>query len=203
MRAYDVRIYQIEGGSGAAMDIADIPYDIVAKAEGDRKPTTDQIRGMLQALLADRFQLKIHRETKEVPAYVLVQGKKGSKLKESDGNTKNSIRFITGSIEGSLTASKETMTQFALYLSIEAGRPVSDKTELTGNYDFTLAWTRDQNQPVLGSPAPAAEPNALSPESNGPSIFKAVQEQLGLRLEPQKSPIDFLVIDHLAKPSEN
>ena len=95
------------------------------------------------------------------------------------------------------------MAQFVLSLSKEIGHPVLDKTGLTGSYDFTLEWTRVQKQQLGGVPLNTAEPNSLSLNSNGPSIFTAVQEQLGLRLEPQKSTIVFLVIDHLAKPSEN
>jgi len=134
---------------------------------------------------------------------VLVLDKNGPKLKESASDAKTSIRFSMGGIKGSLTASKESMTRFALYLSNELGRPVLDKTSLTGIYDFTLQWTRDQNQQIGGGTTPAADSSTVSPDSNAPSMFTAVQEQLGLKLTSQRSLIDILVIEHAARPSEN
>jgi uncharacterized protein (TIGR03435 family) len=202
MRAYDVRAYQISGGPASLTDMADTAYDIAAKAEGEGTPAMEQVRVMMQTLLADRFQLKLHRETKELPVYALVADKNGPKLKESATDAKASIGFRMGGIKGSLTASKETMAQFALYLSNEAGRPVLDETGLAGSYDFTLEWTREQPQILAGAPPPPAA-NAPAPDPSGPSLFTAVQEQLGLRLRPQKSPVELLVIDHVTKPSEN
>jgi uncharacterized protein (TIGR03435 family) len=199
LRAYDVRTYQITGGPAWLADLADLAYDINARAPGEDKPTARQIREMLQSLLADRFQLQLHHESKELPVYALVTGKNGPRLKESASDVKPGFRFLMGGLKGNVTATGESMAQFAGYLSNEAGRPVIDKTGLTGSYDFTLEWMRDQTQVIPGlSPA-----GSDSGDGIGPSLFTALQEQLGLRMESQKSPIDVLVIDRAARPSEN
>ena len=197
MSAYNVRDYQMspEGPGWIRSD----RYDIVAKVDGEGRPTMDQVRQMLQKLLADRFQLKLHRETKELPVYALVIGKKGPTLMESAADAKSSMRFGAGQFTGS----KVSMTQLALFLSNALARPVLDGTGLMGTYDFKLQWTPDAGQlPGLGGfgPGPDAPPPS---DPNGPSIFTAVQEQLGLKLESQKGPIEILVLDHAAKPSEN
>jgi uncharacterized protein (TIGR03435 family) len=118
--------------------------------------------------------------------YVLVLGKGGSKLAESPAGGKPAGTRIVGDANVQMTASKGTMEQLVQILSNGAvDRPVVDKTGLTGIYDYKLEYS------------------APSPDPRGPSIFVAVQEQLGLRLEPQITPIDILVIDHVEKPSEN
>ena len=100
MRAYDVQFYQIAGAPGVNLEVADIPYDVVAKAEGNDQLTQEQVNLMLQSLLANRFQLRLHREMKEVPAYALVVRKKGAKLTESASDAKNSLRFSIGGVKG-------------------------------------------------------------------------------------------------------
>jgi uncharacterized protein (TIGR03435 family) len=184
--AYGVKYDQVSGGPGWGDSDH---YDIDAKAEGDGILTKDQAQKMLQTLLAERFQLKIHRETKEVPVYALVVGKNGPKLKETsaDAPGKNFVRG--GSTGMHMEATRGTMEQLARQLSATAGRPVVDKTGLTGYYAYTLDWI------------PASR--ALEPDSDIPSMVTAIQEQLGLKLERAKGPIEMLIVDHAEKPSEN
>jgi uncharacterized protein (TIGR03435 family) len=183
--AYHCDRYQI---SGAQAWIESERYDVLANAPGDNAPTQDNLRRMLQALLADRFQLKVHMETKERPVYALVVAKNGGKLKASAAEEYS--QTASGARTAHMTFAKATMEQLASNLYYSVGRPVFDKTGLRGFYDFTLDWTPD-----YGGPS--------SSEANGVDIFTALQEQLGLKLEAQKAPIDMLVIDHAEKPSEN
>ncbi len=145
---------------------------------------TDQVELMLQTLLADRFQLKVHREEREVPVYALVPAKGGTKLSASPPEGKFSSK--TG--RGHLDLQHASTTTLSRFLANLTDRPVFDTTEVKGLFDITLYWTPDSNQ--LGA-------------DSGPSIYTAIQEQLGLRLEPRKSPFEFIVIDHIERPSEN
>jgi len=149
---------------------------------------------MLKTLLADRFQLRLRRESKELPVYALVVGKNGPKFHEADGATPGGMNYGRGRI----TARKASMEDFAKRLESELGRTVVNRTALKGDFAFEMEWIPDTGQPLglLGpSPAPA--------DTSGPSVFTALQEQLGLKLEPQKGPVEILVIDHAEKPSEN
>ena len=187
--AYDVRDHQISGGPSW---LNSERYDIVAKGPIDH-PTVAQNRQMLQTLLADRFQLRLLRETKELPGYALVIGKNGPKLQEPEG-AGNGMR--TG--RGRITTQGISMEHFAENLGKLLGRTVVDKTGLQGNFAFTLEWTPDPSQ-SMGALGPAPVPA----DDSGPSIFTAVQEQLGLKLEQQKGPVEILVIHHVERPSEN
>ncbi len=187
MEAYDVKEYQISGGPSWSAQRAS-SFDVSAVAAGDGTLTQERSRPMLQSLLADRFQLTLHRETKELPVYALVVAKNGPRLKQSAPDAKAGFDSSTG-VAGFMTATGVTMTGLANRLSGEAGRPVVDRTDVTGNYDFKLQWLRDPNQPD-------AAPNS-------PSLFTAVQEQLGLKLESAKQATEVLVIDRAEKPSEN
>ncbi len=183
--AYHRENYQI---SGPQHWMAADRYDILANVPREIVPSEDNVRLMFQALLADRFQLKVHMETKERPVYALVAGKNGPKLKASTADQYS--QSAGGNRTALETFAKASMEQFAKHLSYAVERPVLDKTGLQGFYDFTLSWTPDN-----GGPPP--------PDSNGVDIFKALQEQLGLKLEPQKAPIEILLIDHAEKPSAN
>jgi uncharacterized protein (TIGR03435 family) len=183
--AYGVKYDQVSGGPNWA---GSDHYDLDAKAEGGIAPTKEQLRQMLQSLLADRFQLKIHRETKEVAAYALVVGKNGHKMKESSADAPGS-NFTRGGIAMHMEYSRGTMERLAGQLSGTAGRPVVDKTGLNGYYKYTLDWTPANRTPES--------------DSDTPSLFTALQEQLGLKLQPAKVPYEFLVIDHAEKPSDN
>jgi len=175
-RAYDVKKYQIVGPDWLDSET----YNIIATMPPDT--SVERVQLMLQSLLTSRFQLSLHRETKEQPVYALVIGKAGLKLQEiplSRGGTK--------STPGKIEAHSQNMARFTSLLSNFIDRPVIDETGLHGFYDFNLEW----------SPASKTDPD-------GPSIYTAVQEQLGLKLEPRKAPIEMLIIDRAEKiPTEN
>ncbi|HEY4762992.1 MAG TPA: M56 and DUF3738 domain-containing protein [Candidatus Sulfotelmatobacter sp.] len=217
--AYDVRYFQI---TGAPSWFKSEKYDIEAKMDGSlaeelRKIRDNQreaqTRRMLQELLADRFQLKLHRDTKELPVYALVIATTGLKLHEAtpgdtypngfkgpDGGGGAGMMSMAGN-GGPVRGQGIPMAYLVHFLSQQLGRIVVDKTGLTGKYDFTLQWAPDENQ---GPPSgPPGIDNAPPPDSSEPSIFTAIQEQLGLKLESQKGPVEILVIDHAEKPSAN
>jgi uncharacterized protein (TIGR03435 family) len=218
--AYNVQNFEISGGP-AWIDTDG--YDIEARA-ADSNVGIEQLRPLLQALLEDRFQLTIHRETKDVPVYALLPGKNGPKLPEA--KEKGCVAFGPNSppppppapgqpfalpptpCGGFLTApnrmegGKVSMAQFVRVLANALGRPVIDKTGFTGTFDVHLEFTPEGTAFAGGLPGAAVGlPQGF--DTSGPSIFTAVQEQLGLRLESQKGPVEVLVIDHAAKASEN
>jgi len=196
MQAYDVKAFQISGGPDW---IRTDRWDILAKAEsGEGRLSRDRQNPMLQALMTDRFQLKIHKETKEMPVYALVVDKKGSKLAV---HTAGDSQIRNGN--GSLSIKKGGMPSLAAWLSRDLGRVVIDQTGLKGEYDYTLEWTPDPGQGGAESIGLPPEPPRPRAETNGPSIFTALQEQLGLRLVSQKGPVEILVIDSVEKPSAN
>jgi len=184
--AYDLKDYQVLGLPGWAESDR---YDVSAKAEGDGELTRDSARPMMQTLLAERFQLKVHRGTKDTPVYELVIAKNGPKFKESKPEAQSTLSLRSG--KGALmTVTKGSMAQLANQFSNRNGvdRPVLDKTGLTGGYDYKLAWS---------------EPSATNADADVVSIFTAIQDQLGLKLEKATAPIEILIIDSAAKPSEN
>jgi bla regulator protein blaR1 len=196
-QAYDVKSFQITGGPGW---LGTEHYDIVAKGEGATSP--DDFKPMLQALLTQRFHLTFHRESKELPIYALVVGKNGPKLTENTGGPGPQMSMG----RGQLTGKKISMTMFATQLSNQLGRTVQDKTDLKGNYDIKLEWTPDQNQPIGPREAKEGGPDAPPPpvvDASGPTIFTALNEQLGLKLESQKGPVSMLILDSAEKASEN
>lgn len=198
--AYDLHRFQISGGPDW---INTATWDIVAKVD---QPAPDYLnlpnaaRGAiqqqrLQAVLAQRFNLKCHFEMKELPVYNLVIAKGGPKLMPTPAEAK-----VKGSLDedGRNGANRwegkgVEVGTVAKTLSYGLGRTVIDKTGLTGLYDFTLTYS---SEPDASSPASADD-------SSGPTIFTALEEQLGLRLEPSKGPIPVLVIDSISRPSEN
>jgi uncharacterized protein (TIGR03435 family) len=192
--AYEVRNFQIQGAPGW---IKTERYDIAAKG-GDEKE--DDVAPMLQSLLANRFHMAFHRATKELPVYSLVVAKGGPKMKENtsaDDAPENGPRMSVG--RGRFSAQKFKIEGLVTSLSQQLGRKVIDKTELTGSYDFKLEWTPDEAQPGM----PKEQPGTIQIENSGPSIFTALQEQLGLKLESAKGPVDILVIDRVEQPTEN
>jgi uncharacterized protein (TIGR03435 family) len=192
--AYEVREFHVSGGPGWAGSDA---FDIVAKSEAGATPA--QMQAMLQTLLAERFKLAVRRETKEATLYQLTiakDGVKSSGLQETSRKI-GGIRFLgRGQIEGMGIQ----MKGLANYLQTLLGQAVVDKTGLTADYDFKLAWTPDESQ--AGKPGTQAGLGNTA-EEPGPSIFTALQEQLGLRLEATKGPVETLVIEHVEKPSDN
>lgn len=239
--AFRVKPYQVSGPSWMSAQ----RFDVLAKMpEG---ATKEQVPDMLQALLAERFKLTFHRESKEHSVYALVVGKNGPKLKESppeetappaepgaEGAPKQQINFSrsgegvvvkggeTGTTKMSMgpngtmhmEASKVTLATFADMLSRFMDRPVLDMTELKGNYQVALDLTMDDLRAMASKagvaiPAQASsgeagrQPADAATDPSGSSIFMAVQ-QLGLKLEPRKAPVELIVIDHLEKaPTEN
>ena len=195
--AYKVREFLVSGGPEW---VNSDRFDIYARAHSSisEDPSSDrlQISERLKSLLAERFQLAIHSESKEQTVYALVVEKNGPKFPEAKPESGAVIRGGKGSIIGQGVA----VQMLALNLSNQTGRPVLDKTGLTGKYDFKLEWVPDSS---LGPVPVGALPGGAPPDLNGPSLFAALQEQLGLRLEPQKAPVEIFVIDHAARPSEN
>src|SRR6266576_756202 len=216
LEAYDLEENQIDL-SGAPKWLISDHYDVDAKmdsatAEALHKLSDDQNNGerrsMLQALLTDRFKLTIHRGTKELPIYALVIAKNGPKLQEAKaGDTyPNGFKNADGVGKpgmmifgrGQIPGKGLRLTALAQLLTEELDRTVVDKTGLTGKYDFTLKWTPDESQGAMFK-GPESPPADIS----GPSIFTAIQEQLGLRVESKKGPVEILVVDHAERPSEN
>jgi bla regulator protein blaR1 len=220
--AYDIKSdNQLSGGPSW---INSEKYDIEAKEEASvaeklqKLPFEEhakQVRLMVQALLADRFKLKVSHEMKDLPVYALVVAKGGSKLKPTevsppaaDGTSepKKQFRGVRMMGPGELSATNIDLSFLADILSgqPELGRLVVDQTGLMGNYDWTLKWTPEQSASMFKSADGShAAADAPPPDSSGPSIFTALQEQLGLKLEPRKGPVETLVIDSVEKPSEN
>jgi len=193
--AYDVRSVQ-NHPPGLPPWADNDRFDVEAKANDDtvaaikmlsNKEQIELTRDMLRSLLADRFQLRLHYEPKVQPIYELVLAKGGSKLKPLPPGQKPGWGNYD---RGKLTLRNNSIAEFANSLSFSnvVGRTVVDKTGLAGNYDIDLKWTPDDRQ---GTP------------DAGPTLFTALEEQLGLKLEPAKGPVDSLVIDHVEKPSEN
>jgi uncharacterized protein (TIGR03435 family) len=220
--AYGVQDNQI---AGAPNWLDSEKYDIEARMEksvaaelhklSPDQRTLEQQR-MLQALLADRFKLSLHRESKELPEYMLVIAKNGPKLQESKaGDTYPNGITGPGGLplgphmmrmgRGQLTGQALSMADLVRLLSRRLGRTVLDQTGLTANYDFTLRWTPDEIQgPTLAGTEGGQQgtDSAPSSESSASSIFTAIQDQLGLKLEPQRAPMEILVIDHAEMRSE-
>jgi uncharacterized protein (TIGR03435 family) len=191
-------------------------FDVEAKIEDSavekiqKLPWTERsgpIKLMLQSLLADRFDLKVSHETKELLVHALVLPKNGSKLGQANDQ---SSKALGGTVPGwrKLTFVDIPVSFLAASLARLpelGGRVVLDQTQLKGTYSFTLQWAEDRPITQLDktqSNNPAVS-DAHPPDSTGPSIFTAIKEQLGLKLEPRKGPVDVLVIDHIEKPTEN
>jgi uncharacterized protein (TIGR03435 family) len=244
--AYGVKSYQVSGPAWIDTE----RYDIVAKVpQGAGK---DDVKLMLQNLLADRFKLTLHREKKDLPMYALVAAKNGPKLKESppddpaakdpsdpvypaashealrqkvtedamrgmkDGapmpppppGGRGGTRMMVMNGRAQMSASKQTMAQFSEWLVGQLDRPVVDQTGLTKNYDIALEYSPEGlggPGPMGGMlPPPASEGGTATEPDAAPNLFAALQDQLGLKLEQKKGPVDLLVIDHLEKvPTEN
>ncbi len=210
--AYKVETYQVSGPSWLE-DARETQFDITAKVPDGA--TKEQVPLMMQTLLAERFHLTVHREKKEANVYELVVAKNGPKLKQSvaspvakDGPAPPSgslkadqegflvvppgrgYRMAMMNDRGTAQFTDATIGQLVSLLASQVHRPVTDATGLKGKYDFSLRWSMEG----LGKPG----------DDPGPTIFGAVQEQLGLKLEQKKGQIDMIVIDHMDKvPTEN
>lgn len=242
--AYDIKEDQITGGPSW---VGSAGYDVEAKVtdpDGPHQLTKEQRSEMLRSLLADRFQLAAHTDTREGSILALTLAKGGPKLKESSPNAalKEPKDIPPGAViggpggqaggaagaqvgggpgglppgamismrPGQIFGRSMTMARFVDLLSRLLHATVVDKTGLSGQYDITLQWTPDE---ASGAPRPGPDggrpgPNSGGPgpqlaDPSGPTIFTALQEQLGLKLDSTKGPVKTLVIDHIEKPSEN
>ena len=161
-------------------------------------------RHMMQQLLKERMNFAAHVDTKEVPSYDLVIGKNGPKIKVSDPKAADNGTMMMRPDQGKmvLTAKGLPIAQLARNLSGPAGRPVFDKTGLTGTYDLTLEYAREQN---LSATVPGDGVAGISspPDPGAPSILSAVEDQLGLKLVPSRGPMQVVVIEHMDKPDAN
>jgi uncharacterized protein (TIGR03435 family) len=193
MMAYRVDAREIAGGPAW---MATDEYDIEAVA-GEGVQVNEHLGELLQKLLADRFQLAFHREQRMLPAYALTVAKGGSKLKAAEAGG----RGASCEHPGVCNFRSEPLSHFVRWLSfVVVDRPVVDKTRITGTFDFSLKWTPDESQfSALGLRVPAAADSANAP----PPLFEAIEEQLGLKLEPEKVPAEVLVIDKVERPTEN
>jgi uncharacterized protein (TIGR03435 family) len=191
--AYNVKPYQVIGGPNW---IDDSTYDIVAKLEraGDNPAAAGepQVHVALQALLADRFQLKLHHEAKEMPAYALTVAKSGFKLKETSETTGCGTRSKGNGTSINFTATCVEMSKFAGYLARVLRQPVSDETQVHGAYSFGMEYVPDDLKTAASTDQPAL-----------PSLFTVLQQKFGLRLERKKVPVDIIVVDSAERPSEN
>jgi len=202
--AYGIPGQRILGGPAW---LGSVRFDIEAKEDAltlaemkglGRDERQARQQKMFQELLADRFKLLVHWETREMPVYELVAAKGGSKLtasKEPAGSTGINSGSASMSIKGiSMEGCAQALTRV---LAEELGRVVVDKTGIEGRFDMELKWTPEDG--ASGGP----NGNGEAQDAQGPSIFTALQEQLGLKLESAKRPVQALVIDHVEMPSEN
>lgn len=222
--AYGMQDSQVEGGPKW---IDSEQFDVQAKAD---EAVSNQLkalspaeakvmkRHMVQSLLADRFRLTVQQKTKELPVYDLVVAKGGPKLQEASkagtfsgrdnvATRGTRARFRPGGGEAYATFYNGSMPGIAEFLTLRLGRMVVDKTGITKRYTFTLYYSPELGHGLMaGTPgqAGAAEAGGPSaPVSTGPSIFTALQQQLGLKLKPAKGPVQVLVIDHIEQPTPN
>jgi len=190
-------------------------FDIDARAGGN--PTLADMRRLLRSLLAERFNVVVHTETREMPVFALTVARAnralGPKLRESDPKCSEEARaFVPGGPPGStpscgdfrrgarvLTARAMTMTNLARLLSGDVGRPVLDRTNLDSAYDLQLEWSSDLG--LRQAPPGSAGANELTPD--GLSLFTALQEQLGLRLQATRGPVEVVVVDRAEPPTPN
>lgn len=215
--AYGLQDFQIFGGPGW---IETARYDIEARPESP--VGANDWKEMLRNLLVNRFRLAFHREAKTLPVYALVPAKKDGKpgpgmVESKEGGCvardpskplgppgPGELPFCGNVLMGAsqLSATAAAPGDIAPMLSRVLGRKVIDKTGFTGKYDITLKYTPDENQLAMMAP-PGMPPPPAPADTSSPSLFTALQEQLGLKLEPQKGPVEIVVIDRAKKPSEN
>lgn len=197
-------------------------FDIEAKVAPEDVPRLKDLKAadrwaMLLPVFEDRFGLKFHHETRDLTQYVLVVAKGGLKMKEAKpgdtypngfkgangGNGAGMMRMQPGEVNGQAVP----IANLVRLLSLQLGSAVIDKTGLTGRYDFDLKWTPDETQrAIMMKPPDRGQPeagNPAPPSTTGPSLFTALDEQLGVKLEAHKEPSDVIVVDHIEQPSPN
>ena len=175
-------------------------FDVVVQPTLSGRPSTAQMRSIVQQLLADRFKLAFHHDQRELPVYRLIAAKGGPELtpttKEDEQATNTAA---VGIAPGLMTVRNATLSEFASITQryVRLDRPIVDHTGISGKYDYKLSWTPDFSQFDGNPPGPAKT------DENAPSLYTAIQEQLGLKLEAVKELADVIVIDHVERPSEN
>jgi uncharacterized protein (TIGR03435 family) len=199
MYAYGVQRKQI---LGAPDWIERDRYDVSATPDAEGRPNADQVKTMIRKLLAARFQLKFHHETRELSAFVLTVGKDGAKLKAAQPNGNlHGIGVQPAPTGAMMFANNSPIAAFTSFLqSLVLDRPVVDHTGLTGRYDLTVTFTPDDSQ-FNGNPL--GFPKLADGVEPAPGLFEAMQQQLGLKLTAEKTQVDVLVVDHVEKPSAN
>lgn len=199
--AYSLHAHQVLGGPGW---LDSVNYDVTGRPDTPGQPNRDQLKLMMQKLLADRFQLKFHMEKKEMKAYTITVLKTGAKIavSQADPNSQPGVGFgrapggaMTFNVRNAILDSVANAMQGNLL-----DQPVINRTGLTGKYDFTLRFTPDASQLAAAGAQPSA--GASDPDAP-PDIFAAFQQQLGLKLESTRTTVDVMVIDKIEKPSEN
>ena len=203
MAAYDVKAYQISGPDWMRTErfdvTATVPNGVADAPAPENAPPgavvlTEPLRLMLRKLLISRFEMTLHVEKRELPVYALVVGKAGTKLKETDTPGRSNMRMNGGSVVFKSVTVPELVDYMSQMRSAEMDRPVVDNTGLKGRYDFTVTLFGTQEEMM----------SALNKGDFGTSIFTLIQEQLGLKLESQKMPLDMVVIEKAEKtPTEN
>jgi uncharacterized protein (TIGR03435 family) len=190
--AYGIQKFQL-----AAKDLPNQRYDIIATAPSHPSKVLDaRYEAMMQAMLADRFQLKLHRDSKVMAVYALEVARGGPKLKQSKEEG-----LSTHSTPGHVTVTGATMAETATYLTHRIAYPVVDLTGLQGLYDFNLDWAPGEGDANVEPPNPD-QPTSSEP-SSAPSLFRALEQQLGLKLQSKKLPVEVLIVDSASKPSAN
>jgi uncharacterized protein (TIGR03435 family) len=186
--AYGVHEREIAGGPAW---LKTSRYDVDGISNIDGEPNLQQMEEMYQKLLADRFKLTVHREEKNLPVYAIRMQKGPPSLTKSlgDPNGQSDDTRIHGGAGRTMRYTNTSMGDFALSLAYFLDKPVVDETGLTGRFDFVLSWTSDDTR--------TSNPN------DPPSVFTAIQEQLGLKLESTKASAGVLVVDNVSRPSEN
>jgi uncharacterized protein (TIGR03435 family) len=173
-------------------------YDVTAKVSGKDLPAFQELRPfernpLLQKVMQSRFHLKYHYDTKVLPAYALVVGKGGPHMPESKDAAAVASKGSMHTRHGEIIGQAVSMGDFAHVLSQQIGRPIADQTNLKGGYDLKLDWTPEMGQNSTATPT----------SDTGPSIYTALQEQLGLKLEAAKVPVRVLVVDGIDRPEQN
>jgi uncharacterized protein (TIGR03435 family) len=199
--AYDIHARQVKGGP-AWLDSD--KYDLTVKPDVPGQPNVSQIKIVIQKLLADRFQLKFHREKQELSVYAITQLSTGAKVNKSDADPNGLPALFFGRAPHGMTFSVRNATMAEVAGTLQGtllDKPAVDQTGLTGKYDFTLKFTPDPGQMVgFGGPPPAS---AIDDPDAPPDLFTAFQQQLGVKLSSTKAPADVLIIDHVEKASAN
>jgi len=200
--AYDIHSERLYGKPNW---LDSVRYDVIANASQDDKPAPPrqpgqptELQKMMQSLLAERFKLVIHRETRELPMYALVVAKGGPRIRLTEAPAVMGQQPFSMPGRGRLIGTQVSAEMLAKVLSDQLGRSVQDQTGLQGVFDFKLEWEPE--------PSPAHMNGMLTPVeiSAGSSLFTAIQEQLGLKMEARKGPVEVLVIDHIqSAPTEN